>query len=101
MYVQDQLAALKMQAPACYVININTQPITSPGEHWVAIYMMENQNGVYFDSLGIAPEHPDITKFLQKHTKRWFRLTKMIQDSITVVCGEYCIVFSVHLKKKF
>ena len=60
VYARDQLAALKTQSPACYVVN--THPITSPGEHWIAIYVTNNRNGVYFDSFGLAPKHPHDTK---------------------------------------
>ena len=90
-YALDQITRLKPRFPAAYVIN--TKPSTSPGEHWVAVYIRSNGKAVYFDSLGFQPRHTQIIKFLKKHsTKRTFS-RKIIQNPFTVTCGEHCIVF--------
>ena len=44
VYALDQLAHLKLRAPAAHVFN--TKPIIVPGEHWVAVYVMANRKAV-------------------------------------------------------
>ena len=44
VHALDQIARLKPRAPAAYVFN--TKPSTSPGEHWVAVYVMTNRKAV-------------------------------------------------------
>ena len=91
VYAIDQIAEVKPSAPAAYVIN--SKPITSFGEHWLAVYVTSNRKAVYFDSFGRPPRHTQIIKFLKKHsTKRTFS-RKIIQNPFTVTCGEHCIVF--------
>ena len=91
VYALDQITRLKPRFLAAYVFN--TKPSTSPGEHWVAVYIRSNGKAVYFDSLGFQPRHTQIIKFLKKHsTKRTFS-RKIIQNPFTVTCGEHCIVF--------
>ena len=91
VYAIDQIARLKPIVPAAYVIN--TKPITSPGEHWIAVYITVNGKAVYFDSFGRRPHHPQIIRFLKKHTTKWTFSRKIIQNPFTVTCGEHCIVF--------
>ena len=91
VYALDQIASLKPSVPAAYVIN--TKPIRSSGEHWLAVYIMSNRKAVYFDSFGLQPHHSQIIRFLKKHATKWTFSRKMIQNPFTVVCGEHCIVF--------
>ena len=85
----DQIAHLKPHVPAAYVFN--TEPIRKSGEHWIAIYITSCRKAVYFDSFGFPPQHTEIIRFL-KRTK-WTFSRKMIQNPLTDVCGEHCIVF--------
>ena len=66
------------------------------GEHWLTVYRHHNQTAVYFDSFGLSPDQITIIKFMKKHTVKWFYSMKMLQNSLTVVCGEYCVVFLLH-----
>ena len=91
VYALDQITRLKPRFPAAYVFN--TKPSTSPGEHWVAVYIRSNGKAVYFDSLGFQPRHTQIIKFLKKHSTKWVFSRKTIQHPFTAVCGEHCIVF--------
>ena len=59
----DQIANLKPRIPAVYVFN--TKPRTTPGEHWVVVYIMANRKAVYFDSFGLKPQHTQIIRFLK------------------------------------
>ena len=68
VYALDQIARLNPRVPAAYVFN--TKPSTSPGEHWVAAYIMSNRKAVYFDSLGFQPRHTQIIAFLKKNMQR-------------------------------
>ena len=91
VYAIDQIAGLKPSAPAAYVIN--TKPITSFGEHWLAVYVTSNRKAVYFNSFGRPPRHSQIVSFLKKHSTKWTFSRKIIQNPFTVTCGEHCIVF--------
>ena len=64
VYAIDQIASLKPSAPSAYVFN--TKPTGSSGEHWLAVYIMENRKAVYFDSFGFRPQHTQIIRFLKK-----------------------------------
>ena len=91
VYAIDQIAGLKPSAPAAYVIN--TKPISSSGEHWMAVYITSNRKAVYFDSFGRQPCRSQIIKFLKKHSTKWTFSRKIIQNPFTITCGEHCIVF--------
>ena len=91
VYALDQVPNLKPRIPAAYVFN--TKPSASPGEHWVAVYIMANRKAVYFDSLGFQPRHTQIIMFLNKHAGKWTFSRKTIQNPFTAVCGQHCIVF--------
>src|SRR6266436_1206731 len=73
---------------------INTDSAGEPGEHWVAIYLLSNGTGEYFDPFGLPPLHKDFAIFLYKHCPRWWCYsTAQLQDSVSVRCGKFSLEF--------
>jgi len=69
VFPRDKLP-LKLKRPCGLVIN--TDSAQEPGEHWVAIYLLRNGKGEYFDPFGLPPLHKDLTKFMYKQSpKGW------------------------------
>lgn len=74
----------------------NTDPDTSIGQHWIAIYLDEDGKGEYFDSYGLPPLHHDFINFLNDVTTEWTWNAKQLQDRRSLVCGQHCIFYLVH-----
>lgn len=87
-----------LQRPVCLVIN--THPHNLPGEHWLAIYLTEENTGEFFDSYGHPPDHPlfpkTIVKFLRKNASKTMFQPRAVQASDSVVCGYHCVFFLQH-----
>jgi hypothetical protein len=78
--------------PAAFVIN--TDPSTKPGEHWVVIWLEADGTGQYFDSFGMPPLQLDILNYLnQTCVNGWLYNTTMLQNVLSVTCGNYCVLF--------
>ena len=80
--------------PCCIIAN--TQPSTHPGEHWVAIYIDEQNRGNYFCSYGKTPP-PIIEQWIKKNTEEYELMSKRIQGSFSTTCGQYCL-FYLHFR---
>lgn len=76
--------------PAFIICNLD--PDSKPGSHWVAMHIDVNGIGEYFDSFGRKPTGYH-KLFLNRNTKRWFHNNKSLQNHLTSVCGEYCLVY--------
>ena len=64
----------------------NTDPISKPGEHWIAIFVSEDGRGEYFDSFGRAPnEH--FANYLNEHCRNWIFNKRQLQSIISSYCG--------------
>ena len=70
----------------------NTDPISKPGEHWIAMYFGRNGHGEYFDSLGQKPL-VIFQQFLDKFCANVQCNEKQIQSSISSFCGHYCVFY--------
>lgn len=70
----------------------NLDPDTKPGSHWVAIAVDVNGNGEYFDSYGRKPTGYHLN-FMKRNCKKWIYNDKRLQNDLTSVCGEYCLVY--------
>lgn len=71
--------------PACFVAN--TDPVTKPGEHWVAFYCMSPNYFEFFDSYGQSPS----AYGFPHRTPHYNR--KLIQSLTSSVCGQYCLFY--------
>ena len=69
---------------------INLDEYSDIGTHWIALYV-KNNDGTYFDSLGVEHIPKEIIKFIgNKNIKtNIFR----IQAHDSIMCGYFCIGF--------
>ena len=84
--------------PAAFVINLSTHD--EPGTHWVALYISECGNAIYFDSFGMKPPNVHINSFLKVHTKSVSYNNKQLQHISSNKCGRFCCVFVVSALRK-
>lgn len=92
-YASDKLPLIKFtQRPIAFVMN--TQKHTEKGEHWVALYINENNIAEYMDSFGFEPICCRIKKFCSLNgidkilvNKNW------LQFILSDTCGKYCALF--------
>ena len=81
---------------------INTDGISSPGSHWVSIFLPENSEAEFFDSLGRCPSYYSqfILDFLIEHSPRGFIYNyKRLQPPNSSTCGLYCLYFLYYRTK--
>ena len=73
---------------------INTDNSNMPGEHWVALFIDEQNNAEYFDSFGRQPICCEIYKLLKKNNVKTILYNKhQIQSYFSINCGVYCILY--------
>ncbi len=85
-FPRDLIPKTIPQRPACLVVN--TDESGKRGEHWVAIYYMENDTCEFFDSYGLDPLLYGFS--LNNCT---FMEGEPIQSIESDVCGQHCIYF--------
>ena len=76
--------------PHAFIINLDAH--NKPGSHWVALYITNNGNAVYFDSFGAPPFKP-IHSFILRNSHTLVFNSMVIQSFTTQTCGLYCIYF--------
>lgn len=79
---------LKVNSPGFFIVN--TDPSTSPGKHWVCVYVDEKIE--YFDSFGRPPN--EIRAFISNLNTPYIYSTKCLQSSSSDVCGDYCVLYA-------
>lgn len=85
---------IHIEVPTFIVSNLDSD--NQPGSHWVAIHVGKNNIGQYFDSFGRAPTGFH-RAFLNRNCRMWDYNSKKIQNDLTSVCGEYCLVYLYHI----
>ena len=75
----------------CFVFN--TDPVSKPGRHWVAIYLSETPE--FFDSAGHTPSHYNhrFEKFLMKQGPTYKLNLISLQSNSSELCGQYCLYY--------
>ena len=76
-----------------YAIVVNTQKINQPGEHWVGMYVKNDNLLEYFDSFGDPPNN-DIEKFT-KNFKNVKQNKIKLQSDFDNSCGSHVIYFLI------
>jgi len=94
VFAADTLPRSLHKRPALLIAN--TDPITKPGQHWVAFYIGKNGEGEFWDSYGMPPIVPNHKKFLNRLCKKWTYNHTSLQSLDSEVCGEYCVLYLVH-----
>ena len=62
VYSRDNLSKIKDGA---YIINLDEY--SDIGTHWVALYMQNNNNVIYFDSFGVEQVPKEIRAFINNN----------------------------------
>ena len=75
--------------PVGYILN--TDPCDRPG-----VFFDREGHSEYFDSYGLPPLSPAITRWLTETTRRWTWNTQPLQSDTTAVCGQYCLFYAAH-----
>ena len=75
-----------------WVIILNTDPLSNPGQHRVAVVKRpEREHCLFFDSYGHRPVDYHSMSW---SSLRWFRHNgKDYQQDFSTVCGDYCLFF--------
>lgn len=90
-FARDKLPAPRVR-PCAFVAN--TDEYGKPGEHWVAIILLPNGKGEYFDPFGLPPLHKQFIVYLKKHCKKgWVYNRTTLQNPYSKSCGPFCIKF--------
>ena len=86
----DQLE--KPTFPSAY--DINSDPSSEPGEHWVAVYFDKRGRGEYFDSYRLPRTLIDLDSYMDAYSlSGWIYNRKTLQTYFSSFCGRYCVYF--------
>jgi hypothetical protein len=94
VFAADTLPRRLHKRPA--LIICNTDPVSKPGEHWVAFYVDKNGDGEFWDSYGMPPIIPQHRQFLDRLCRKWVYNHTSLQAIDSLVCGEYCVLYLIH-----
>ena len=76
-----------------FAVIANTENLSQPGEHWIAIYRPPKGPYEYMDTRGNAPVHPNILRILSSSQRGFIFNDFPIQSPCSSLCGEYCMTF--------
>lgn len=94
VFAADTLPRRLNNYPALLICN--TDPISKPGQHWIAFFIDKNGVGEYWDSYGFPPLVAHHKRFLNRLCKKWTYNHSSLQAIDSMVCGEYCVLYLVH-----
>lgn len=77
----------KQLKPGNYIINLQDRH-EGNGTHWVALKVLDNDTGLYYDSFGISPPLE-----VSMRLKNVLSNRDTVQDLQSNACGFYCIAF--------
>ena len=78
----------------------NTDPHNKPGEHWIVMYLDDNNGGEFFDSFGRNPS-PIFLDFMNKHCIKWTFNAEQLQSVLSRYCGHYCVFYCLFKKLRY
>ena len=98
VYPADRLPEIPntFDRPKAFVANTDNHDF--PGQHWVAFYFPSKGPSEYFDSYGLPPWKSQFLDFLEAH---YVINPKVLQSSISELCGQYCIMYLMLRAKDF
>jgi hypothetical protein len=79
----------RLEAPSAFVIN--SDPITLPGEHWLAVFHNRSRQFEFFDTYDMSPSTYGLDgswNFINTNTRK-------VQALDSNACGQHCI-FYIH-----
>lgn len=77
-----------------YILNLDHPE--GQGTHYVMVFLLKRNYGIYFDSFGLDPPS-DIDETMKKLKKENYRNIGQTQDIKSSACGWYCIYIIDHL----
>ena len=89
VYPKDLLPTVEY--PGSYVVN--TDPSSSPGEHWVGMFFNDEGSGEFFDSYSLHPIIYELEEFMISHSSSRIDISKTLQSLISPVCGHYTVYY--------
>ena len=83
--------------PRPYCLIANTDNRDKPGVQWIAVYLNDHGNAIYFDSYGLPPlvRHHNQRIRTNSNTYKWN--SKRLQSFNSTVCGQYCLMFLYYM----
>lgn len=90
VFARDEIPKSITSTPACFILNTHVR--TKPGEHWLAVYIDEENKLEFFDSYGRAPDLYKLTNYLNNLSKDVSYNRQRIQGN-SQFCGLYCLLF--------
>lgn len=99
-YAKDQLTNFNFKDNFAIIVNTSTSAAKGPLFHWIVIYKKKNK-AIFFDSLAINhTEDPYFENFFRKlNIKKVECIIKPVQQIHSSVCGMYCLLCVMYLKK--
>ena len=93
VFAADQIPWQELRKRNDWSIIINTDPISKPGKHWIAVMKRSRDNGkcLFFDSYGKGPT--TYNAGLWKPLTECVKNDKDYQQTTSTVCGDYCVFF--------
>lgn len=76
---------------------INTDSISLPGKHWIAV-KIDGNDAYYFDPMAYSPAIPSVVKQLGIINKKVWYCMKRTQSIDSTTCGQHCVYFLFHDK---
>ena len=92
----DTLPERVTSYPASYICN--TDIVTRPGEHWVALFFENNEICEYFDSYGLPP-YGKILAFAKRNGANVVYNRRWLQSPLSHTCGLYCVYYLWHVAR--
>lgn len=91
-YPLDALSQLTVSGRPRHLI-YNASPSTSPGSHWISMWLAPDLSIEVMDSLGQRPTSTHVMDFLRRHANRATYLSRRVQDlgGSSNACGLYCL----------
>ena len=75
--------------PLAMIVNTDTHNL--PGRHWTSVYIDCYGHGELFDSL-VTPPSAHLTRFMNRHCRRWQRNQLIYQHPLSSHCGVYVLL---------
>ena len=73
---------------------VNTDTSDRQGEHWVAIIILSDGKGEYFDSYGLPPLHNEFLDFLDYNCPNGWKFNEVTLQCLScITCGHYCVAY--------
>lgn len=91
VFAADTLPRTVTSLPAFLIVN--SDPISKPGTHWLAMSIDACGKGQFFDSYGERPRVSLHKRFLSRVCKSWTYNHVDLQALDSLVCGHYCVMY--------